>query len=258
MKHKNLAITISSVLFAAVLIAAGCLVCRVRVVTVSYSYLTAQTESELLQAKDRLNEYLGQNILAVNKKKVSGFLSDNPYVKVVSVEVNLPGELIVNVEERAEHYFIVSDGGYYAVTSDRFILARKDGNTPRNGSGPLAVIDGDVPTLTENSQLLPTDELFLAAVQIIEAFEDCNNQLTSVTVDRFTEVGSVSTEWNRIVVHTKEGAVFTLTEALDLTDKKIALLKSSFNSLEGEDRVLGKFDISTGVNGTVVCDKSVI
>ena len=106
MRHKKLVVAFSAALFATIIFLSACLIFTVRNVTVDYTCTTKKTEEEIVQAKQRLEDFLGKNVFSVNEDEVVATLSDNPYVKVISVSVNLPARLSVKVEERAEFYCV--------------------------------------------------------------------------------------------------------------------------------------------------------
>lgn len=251
MKHKRFAITVASVLFTAIIVISLCLISTVRNVTVEYACSTEQTEREVISAKTRLEEYLGKNILAVDEGAVSTFLSDNPYVEVVSVKVKFPAVLTVSVVERQESFAVRNGDKYFFLTKDCFVLSEKAENTARADGKALTLIDGDTFDLTVNEKAEITDVLLSTAIKIINGFSDLRNELVSVTIDRNNEQSeSTLNTWNRIYVQTGEGAHFTIYQADELSEEKITILHSVFSSMTGEDRVSGKYVIYTAENNT--------
>ena len=131
-------------------------------------------------------------------------------------------------------------------------------NQARLDGMPHAVINGDTVNPTVNTELVSDDDLFNVAVDVIKSFGDVRNEVVSVTIDRYNEESESSfNEWNRIVVKTKEGAIFTITEAVDLAEKKIMLLQSVYGLLEFEERTNASVVIFTAENSSVDYEISV-
>lgn len=258
MRHKKLVVAFSAALFATIIFLSACLIFTVRNVTVDYTCTTKKTEEEIVQAKQRLEGFLGKNVFSVNEDEVVATLSDNPYVKVISVSVNLPARLSVKVEERAEFYCVRNGDKYYNLTKENYVLCEIGSNQARLDGEPLALIDGDTVPMSVNGEFKTEDVLMNTAISLINAFDDVRNEIISVTVDRYNEDSASShNEWNRITVQTREGAIFTITEANVFSDRKVALVASVYSMLEFEERTNGSVLIFTGENDTVGYEISV-
>lgn len=252
MKYKRLTITFSAVIFAVILFLSACLIFTVRNVTVDYSCTTEKTKQEVIEAKKNLEAFLGKNIFSVNEEDVYASLSTNPYVKVLSVDVKIPARLTVKVEERIEYFCVKNGKDFYNLTKDRYVLCKNSENSARLDGKPHVIIDGDTDAMQVNSRLESQNELFNVAVEVLFAFEDAKNELEYVTVDKYNEQSeSTLNEWNRIIVKTKEGAIFTITQALEHSSKKVALLKSVYGQLEYDERTNGQVIVFTGEEDTV-------
>ena len=254
MKHKRLAVAITSVLFAAVVLLSGWVVCTVSKVTVKYTWLTVKTEEEIKSQKQKLDSLSGTSMFTVDESGIRTALEGNPYIIVESVKVVFPSTVTVSVRERAEAFCVFDGEHYYQLTEDGFVLSCSDENATRLDGKPNALITGEVPPLTVNSAC-PEDKLFRAAVMAVNAFDDVRNELESVKVSRTAEGGTGN--WNRIMIKTATGCEFTITEADKDTEDKVALLKELYyERIEGEDRVAGKYDIFSKGDGVVDFDTS--
>jgi len=252
MKYKRLTIACSAVLFAVILFLSACLIFTVRNVTVDYSCTTEKTKQEIVEAKKNLEAFLGKNIFSVNEEEVYASLSTNPYVKVLSVDVKVPARLTVSVEERVEYFCVQNGDDYYNLTKDCYVLCKNSKNSARLDGKPHVLIDGDTDAMQVNSELASNNQLFSVALKVLLSFEDVKNEVVSVTVDKYNEQSeSTKNEWNRIIVKTKEGATFTVMQALEHSESKVALLKSVFGQLEYEQRTNGQVVIFTGEDNTV-------
>lgn len=258
MKHKKLVVAFSAALFATIIFLSACLIFTVRNVTVDYTCTTKKTEEEILETKQRLEGFIGGNVFSVNEDEVTATLASNPYVKVLSVDVKLPARLSVTVEERTEFYCISNGGKYYNLTKDNYVLCEIGSNAARLDGKPHALIDGDTVKLTVNGVFKTDDVLVNTAISVINAFGDVRNEIACVTIDRYNEESESShNEWNRLIVKTREGAVFTVLEANLFSDRKVALLASVYAMLEYEQRTNGSILIYTGPNDTVDYEISV-
>ena len=252
MKHKKIAIGTAVGLFAVILLVSAYIICTVRKVDFRYDASTPVTEGEMLAASQKINAYVGKSVFSVKADKIAASLEDNPYVKVVSVKVDFPAVLSVHVEERQECFAVEYGESYFVFGADNFVLAEKSENSARADGLPLPCISGDTVGFRVNSAASFEDGtdalLFNAAVAVLSKFGDARNELSGITVSRYDESRA---EWNRIIVKTKEGATFVITEAVYLYEQKAELLKRVFDGLTGADRVERTVEIFTAENDTV-------
>lgn len=252
MKHKKIALGMSVSLFAAILIISAYIICTVRSVDFKYDVATAATEEEVLAEREKLNGYVGKNVFTVKADKIAASLSDNPYIKVVSVKVDFPAKVTVTVEERGEKFAVKCEGGYYFLDENEFVLDKREGNAARADGLPLPCISGSNAVFALNSAAAFSDsvdgELFAAAAAILKKFPDARNELEEITVSRYNDGGA---EWRRIFVYTKEGASFVISEADHLSEEKAELVKKVFDELSGTDRVMRTVEVFTAENDTV-------
>ena len=244
MKHKKTAAVIASVLFAIILLISFRLIFTVGSISVDYSICSAETEKEISEAKEKLNTFLGKNTFSVRESEVFEYLAGYAYFEVEEVKVCFPREIRVKVKERREAFVAEKNGKFFFFDENIFVLSEKNDNVSRADGKPLTIIDGDVPDLKGNTQYSGEDELFGSAIKFVFALEDARNEIAKITVSRYDN-SEKRHEWNRIIVETEEGAVFTISEATVLADKKVELFKTVYASLEGEDRVNGRYTIFT-------------
>lgn len=99
-------------------------------------------------------EELGESIFLVNKSNIVNRIeSNNPYIKVVSIEKIFPNKIVVHVAERESLFCIkLSDTKYYILDGDGKVLEEKSGLATSNTSGqkPILVTLNNI-TLTQNN-----------------------------------------------------------------------------------------------------------
>lgn len=244
MKHKRAAAVIASVLFGIILVISFLLIFTVGDVIVDYSVCSDETAQEISVAKEKLNTFLGKNTFSIKEEEVAAYLSGYPYFEVKEIKVIYPREIRVKIEERNEAFVVEKEGKFLFFDKNCFVLSEKNENKSRADGKPLVTVDGDVPEFKTNSLYSGEDKLFGSAVKFVFALSDARNEIEKITVSRYDD-SEKRHEWNRIIVKTKEGATFTISEANILTDEKVELFKRVYLSLEGEDRVNRQINIFT-------------
>ena len=241
MRFKKVALISAITLFVAITLVSAYMICTVRKVTVNFAVSTEPTAADIAAENERLDRFVGKSAFLVSASAIADSVSENPYLKVLSVKKRFPSEIVIEIEERKEAVCVENGGKYYMLTEDRFALSEKESNAARADGKPLPLIFGDADKPVVNSTYLCGDGdngLFDAAWKIVTSFPDARNELEKVEIDRFNEESSsFKNEWNRIIVYTAEGATFTITEANDATDEKLRLLFEVYGSLDGKDRV---------------------
>ena len=123
MKSKRLAVILIAVAFSLVVLISCVGLFSVKKVHVDFT-VSQNASSERIQEK--LDRFVGKNLLFFNVDSVEQALDDEPYIQVLSVEKRYPNVLDVRLKERVEVYSINYDGKTFVLDDNGVVLAEKD------------------------------------------------------------------------------------------------------------------------------------
>ncbi|MBR2498157.1 MAG: FtsQ-type POTRA domain-containing protein [Clostridia bacterium] len=125
MKLKKVSTILIAVVFMVIVIISFIGLFSVKKVHVDF---TVSTTADIERVQNKLDKFLGANLLVFNEQEVSLALADEPYFEVVSVEKSYPNVLSVDIKERVEVYYIEYQGEFYIMTEDGFVLTKTTEN----------------------------------------------------------------------------------------------------------------------------------
>lgn len=126
MISKKLTIWIFTVLFVVITFIAIIFAFSVGKIDTQYTLIgDIETKSSALDQK--LNVYLGKNLLFLNEDEIKSVINENPYTECVSVVKNFPDTLKVYVRERREVYVINYNEKFYLTDETGFVLSEYSG-----------------------------------------------------------------------------------------------------------------------------------
>jgi len=131
MFSKKLVIWIFSILFVVIVLISTVFAFTLNKIDTEYT-LIGDDDSKSIEIDEKLNSFLGKNLLFLNKKDIQTKINENPYTECLSVEKNFPDTITVKVRERRDVYLIEFDSEYYKTDENAFVLSSYSGSVTRN------------------------------------------------------------------------------------------------------------------------------
>lgn len=197
MNTRRVAVILIAVAFVLVTAFSGVALFSVKEINVSYSLLSEEN-SKTDKVEKTLEEYMGKNLMFVDKNEITSKVESNHYLEVISVDKQFPNVLKVTVKERKPVYVIENAGNYYSTTAEGFVVEKKNAFEQTRGDiyldisalNVLSIEEGDV-VKTEDDELLLDVYKMAKAVNLT----DCVNKIVVekatefITVNFFTYTG---------------------------------------------------------------------
>lgn len=187
MKHKILIIVSTVIVFVLTSVLAAIWLLKIRYIEVgvvaesSYEQETHDKVNSLIESK-----YNGYFFFAVSEEEITSMLTEDPYIKVLSVAKVFPDRIKISVERRKERFAISLNGGYY-ITDDEYHLLRKETDLEKVGDGVIKISVKDVEVKDESLIIgqkigYGSDNLVGYTTSIFQGFSDGLNLIESVEV----------------------------------------------------------------------------
>ena len=190
MKKKRLIILLSILLVLVVIVVLSSTVFTLKTVVVNfYDYYDNMvddiTKNEYFNSSEKVDAVIesgefkyGKNIFLLNKDSYKKNLEkNNPYIKVISMNIEFPNRMVVKAIERREYYAVLNENNTYFVCDAEFKVLRIADTKPTGlievvGSGASTIFDyvntsaelnsGDFISLSDNTKVLLTfaDEMY--------------------------------------------------------------------------------------------------
>ena len=125
MKLKKVSTILIAVVFMISVIVACIGLFSVKKVHVDF---TVSASADIERVQNKLNKFLGVNLLVFNEQEVSLALKDEPYYEVLSVEKSYPNILSVSLKERVEVYYLEFQGEFFIMNEDGFVVNKVSEN----------------------------------------------------------------------------------------------------------------------------------
>ncbi len=138
MKLKKVSTILIAVVFMISVIVACIGLFSVKKVHVDF---TVSASADIERVQNKLNKFLGVNLLVFNEQEVSLALKDEPYYEVLSVEKSYPNILSVSLKERVEVYYLEFQGEFFIMNEDGFVVNKVSEN-PQSRERIYLQLDG--------------------------------------------------------------------------------------------------------------------
>lgn len=188
--------------------------------------------------------YTGKSIITYDTKKIADKLSEDPYIKVLSVKKVYPNEIRISVEERTEYAAIVTGTGTYCVIDrDGCILytGRRqsiDGLLPVYGLGTIGFSTGSYIN-ADKSLLRP-----YVLMELLEAIGVRDGEIASIDL-------SIPAS---LKIETTDGFTVMLGDSVDIAEKTERMFAALEKARQGSPKSTviyindsGSADISSGM-----------
>lgn len=133
MNTKKLSVILIAVAFTLVTLFSCMALFSVKKVEIEFA---VGDSTDLTEVEEKLDAYLGKNLLFLKTSAVEDALKDFQYMQILSIEKQYPNVLKLKIEQRRETYFIECGDKVYVTTAEGFVLNVIDsteylGNTDR-------------------------------------------------------------------------------------------------------------------------------
>lgn len=175
---------------------------------------------------------LGTSIFLIDKKKVHENLEQDPFVKPLSVQVELPDKVVINIDERKRAAYIEKEGAFLVIDKEGWLLEVIA--APETIDYP--VILGMTPDAANVGKRLSTSDSFKLDVlsRVIGSVEE--NGLDAVSIDVSLAAS--------IAVGLRSGMRIELGDDTRL-EQKMQWIKASLAALKQNEIEEGILDVST-------------
>ena len=126
----------------------------VKNVDVSFN-VSDELKYETNEIQDKLDKYLGKNLMFVDTEEISTILNDYPYLEVLSLKKSWPNVIKVELTERQKVYYVSnSDNGEKYILDVNGVVVEKV-NTVPNG---LIELKTEIKSVELNSKIVLQDD----------------------------------------------------------------------------------------------------
>lgn len=203
MNRKALVLVSTIAVFIMTAVVACVWLFRVRYIDLSAVVPDGDVETFKTVDEELKSRYSGKLMPSLNINEVADSISENPYVKVISVKKVFPDRLEVSIMRRVEKYIIEGKEFDY-ITDDDYILLKKIKKTDERDDKliKIEVSEKDISETDMEEGKIVTGSvggLFNSAVEIFNAFEDKFDLIESV---------KISGDFHYVRFKTKTGVVF--------------------------------------------------
>ena len=213
MRARKVSVIIVAVVFILVMLFACIALFTVKEVKVTYS---VGDDTDTLAVQEKLDEFLGDNLIFIDEQEIADSLLDFHYMQVVSVEKDFPNVIHVEIQERREVYEIVSGDDVYVTTVDGFVLKKLGIDEVSKSRDRIRLVLNGVNVLESTlGKVIKTD----ADQQLLEVFEMAKSVKLTNCIDS-VEL-EVASQKEQATFKTYTGVNIVVREILDQGVEKI-------------------------------------
>lgn len=248
MKTKSVLIVFICIVFAVIV----CLSCvsafSIAQIEITFVAVKDSSSSYFRDVKEDLDVVLGKSLLFFDRSEVERIVERYPYLELTGVEKDYTNKLKVSICEREEQYAVFSDGAYYMLDQNGFVLDKRAENTYNLDSElkniALNLDEIGLMTPTVGSAITVADrytEWLNTVMEIGKAFY-LRNTVDSVTID---------SEEEKIVLFVKTGISITIERPLDFSKDKLKEAWSAYDTLTDKQKSTGSLSVYRLDDGTI-------
>lgn len=248
MKSKRLAVILIAVAFTLVVLISFVGLFSVKKVHVDF---TVSVDANAERVQDKLDSFIGKNLLFFNTDSVEQALKDEYYIEIVSVDKRYPNVLDVRLKERIEVYSIKVDGKTFVMNENGVVLAEKNCDGARNiinlsiGNGITVedVVLGKV-IKTDNDTLLKAVFDMAKSVNLT----DCIKGIEVKKIDGYTDVfDTVFKSFSGVdicVEDTLRFGIQKVVNAFKVYDEYLTDFQKTYGSIQSYIQHDGSFEVT--------------
>lgn len=234
MINKKLLIYIISFVFAAIVITAGFFAFTVNEVELKATFYTENADRDTA-IKEKLDEYVGDNLLFVDTEEIAKILREDPFIECVSVEKCFPNSICVEICERKPVFTVSSGEKTYLLDEDGIVLKETDLENAQSDFITLQLKDVNVLETTLGAKLITDrDEAVFNAFSIAKEIDitDCIRVMTvEYKIVQDDVVFDTNTEVKVRIIKSTERGIEKAQRAFELYDNEHSDYIKSYNEI---------------------------
>lgn len=256
MKHKKLIIAMTSIIFAVIVVLCLKELFSVKDITVSY----AVSKSEKIESISEkiLNDYMGKNIFFVDTDEIKQRITEEKYLKVESVEKKYPNEIVINLAERFErYYYITEDDGVYYFDDEYFIVRKSEEVCDAENLIELRFVTSDKEKIGLEKPCKLLDTFKIPSIAEYEGI-DFNSEATKCFSAMSERENITRATFNfyieqyHIILEMKEGVIIEIDDAAKRIEEKAAKANDFYrDELDEVRKIGGEIKVFEDVNGEI-------
>ena len=223
MRTKKTMVILIATVFAFVLLFSCILLFSVKKVDIEFNLAT---DVETQEIEQKLNVFCGENLLFLDCDEIVNIIKEYPYFELVSVGKRFPNVISVNLKERVETYYLLTEDKVYVTDKDgvllnNFDVSTFDGNVPRN----IITLSFEGVVFSEqilgNKIICDNQQIFDVTLDMAKSVDltDCIKSIKVVN----------ATEQQDVYFSTYTGVNILVTEALDRGVDKTVVGFNAYN-----------------------------
>lgn len=248
MKHKRIVVALTCSIFAIVCLLSVFKLFSVSDIKVNYSVYNENVE----EVESMLEKYSGKLIFFVNTSEIESEITQNRYLKVVSVKKQYPCSIIVDLVERGERYALKASDGWYFLDEEFFAVRSAQTADSINGEKLTAITFYDVngAETLQSCSLKRTFEFPYGADssmrEMLSSLGDVGENVLEIRFISTPEQGNY-----RVDLYMAEGVIVEIQKAGEDSLEKLKVGISAYSELSVEKRMRGKIVVNKTVDGVI-------
>lgn len=249
MKHKRLIIATTILVFTMVCALSLKELFKVQDITVEYLVSSTEASEDVLVLLDK---YKGKSIFSIDEQKIIDEITANRYLKVNSVEKKYPNELVINLSERIEKYYYISEDSKVYFFDEEFFVVRSSDNLANEEQILTQIcfehIEGQTiyPSCELKSTFVFTNQKNADLSLIMSEASSVSEQIKKITFVFTPEAGNY---YIRIMM--QEGATIEIRKAGESLAEKVNVGVSYYLSLEEKRKIDGAVIVQKAEGGAI-------
>lgn len=188
--------------------------------------------------KDKSNNFIGENILFLKSKDVVNSLSENPYVKDISIDRKLPNKLILNVEESDVAFYVGKGKNAYILSSNLRVLEKNNNGNLNSDIKNLVEITGlKFDKVNIGDKLINTDDNIIDSIcKQIYDIKKVNKTKHKINKVDFSNLSRIKIWIGKVEVRVGDGTDFIskVNTALNILENKELKMEKGYIDLSFE------------------------
>lgn len=250
MKHKRAVIALTCSIFALVCFLSLFKLFSVAEIKVNYSVYNENVE----EVESLLSKYNGKSIFFINENEIEREITNNRYLKVLSVKKQYPCTIIVELTERGERYALKTESDWYFL-DDEFFAVRSSSECVSLRGEKLTLISFYGVSGEEMPQTCTLKQVFSFpngtndnVREMLKVLGDTGENMREIRFVFTPEKGNY-----RILIYSVEGVVIEIQKAGEFGYEKLSKGIEYYNNLPVERKMRGKILVNRLKNGEISC-----
>ena len=250
-KNRKILLIAVCIVFVAVVIFVGFSVFTVKKVNADFS-LSESGKDKAVAIQDKLDGYIGKNLLFFNTDEIKSVVEQDPYLEVVSLKKSYPNVIDISVKERQGIFAIEYNSKKYVLSDEGIVLSELEENYEQRDYVALSIAGYTIEKLNIGQKIVLNDKDCLNNLLVISYAYEYNDCVKSMSVEKIHDTKTLGYQ-TYITLNTYSGVQIAIWNAERNGVEKVEKAFNAYNTEESDyKKSSNKIDVYEDETGKIV------